>query len=120
MSTHKPLTHSPTPATPAATDPPGPSWWWWCHLLLLLSQVSKYPETLDTRRDLKLLKWVWDFKSMCDKLFESWKQQVSERGHQAVPLLGLSVLLGCLTRLTVLCLPGCWCGVLCCLVLLLV
>jgi hypothetical protein len=39
--------------------------------------VSKYPETLDTRRDLKLLKWVWDFKSLCDKLFESWKQQVT-------------------------------------------
>jgi len=39
-------------------------------------QVSKYPETSDTRRDLKLLKWVWDFKVMCDKLFESWKQQL--------------------------------------------
>lgn len=52
--------------------------------------MSKYPETLDTRRDLKLLKWVWDFKSMCDKLFESWKQQVSERGHRPVPLVCLS------------------------------
>lgn len=48
-------------------------------------KVSKYPETLDTRRDLKLLKWVWDFKSLCDKLFESWKQQVTN------PLLTLSL-----------------------------
>ena len=35
-------------------------------------QVSKYQETLDTRTELKLLKYVWDLKALVLGTFESW------------------------------------------------
>ena len=38
-------------------------------------QISKYPEMGETRRDLKLLKWIWDFKALVDKLYEGWRGQ---------------------------------------------
>lgn len=38
-------------------------------------QISKYPEMGETRRDLKLLKWIWDFKALVDKLYEGWRSQ---------------------------------------------
>jgi dynein heavy chain len=37
-------------------------------------QVSKYPETGDTRMEIKLLKYVWDMKSLVMSTFESWNE----------------------------------------------
>ena len=39
-------------------------------------QVSKYPETGDTRTELRLLKYVWDMKAMVLGTFESWNSQL--------------------------------------------
>eukprot|EP01041_Mallomonas_annulata_P000386 gene386-700_t len=39
-------------------------------------QVSKYPETGDTRTELKLLKYVWDMKAMVFFTFDSWNTQL--------------------------------------------
>jgi len=39
-------------------------------------QVSKYPETGDTRTELKLLKYVWDMKSLVLQTFDSWNSQL--------------------------------------------
>lgn len=38
-------------------------------------QISKYPEMGETRRDLKLLKWIWDFNALVEKLYEGWRSQ---------------------------------------------
>jgi len=35
-------------------------------------QVSKYQETVDTRNELKLLKYVWDIKALVLGTFDSW------------------------------------------------
>jgi dynein heavy chain len=35
-------------------------------------QVSKYPETGDTRTEIRLLKYVWDMKALILGTFESW------------------------------------------------
>jgi dynein heavy chain len=35
-------------------------------------QVSKYPETSDTRAEIKLLKYVWDLKALVLGTFDSW------------------------------------------------
>ena len=39
-------------------------------------QVSRYPETGDTRTELKLLKYVWDMKALVLTTFESWNSQL--------------------------------------------
>jgi dynein heavy chain len=39
-------------------------------------QVSKYPETSDTRAEIRLLKNVWDMKSLVLGTFESWNVQL--------------------------------------------
>jgi dynein heavy chain len=38
--------------------------------------VSKYPETVETRKELGLLKQLWDTKSMVASTFESWRQEL--------------------------------------------
>jgi hypothetical protein len=40
-------------------------------------QVSKYPETGDTRGELRLLKTVWDVKALVLFTHDSWNQQVA-------------------------------------------
>lgn len=39
-------------------------------------QVSKYPETNDTRTEIRLLKLVWDFKALVLGTFASWNSQL--------------------------------------------
>jgi hypothetical protein len=39
--------------------------------------VSKYPETGDTRGELRLLKTVWDVKALVLFTHDSWNQQVT-------------------------------------------
>jgi dynein heavy chain len=39
-------------------------------------QVSRYPETGDTRTELKLLKYVWDMKALVLGTYESWNPQL--------------------------------------------
>ncbi|CAM9107555.1 unnamed protein product [Discosporangium mesarthrocarpum] len=36
-------------------------------------QVSKYPETQDTRTELRLLKGLWDFKAIVDSSYVDWR-----------------------------------------------
>ncbi|CAM9279490.1 unnamed protein product [Choristocarpus tenellus] len=36
-------------------------------------QVSKYPETQDTRMELRILKGLWDFKAMVDSSYVDWR-----------------------------------------------
>jgi dynein heavy chain, axonemal len=45
-------------------------------LLCSVLQVSKYPETGDTRGELRLLKTVWDVKALVLFTHDSWNQQV--------------------------------------------
>jgi hypothetical protein len=40
-------------------------------------KVSKYPETGDTRGELRLLKTVWDVKALVLFTHDSWNQQVA-------------------------------------------
>ena len=39
-------------------------------------QVSKYPETNDTRTEIRLLKYVWDMKALVLGTFTSWNSQL--------------------------------------------
>lgn len=41
--------------------------------------MSRYPETADTRAELRLLKDVWDMKALNEASFDQWKTELWEK-----------------------------------------
>ena len=39
-------------------------------------RVTQYPECMDTRKEARLLKMLWDFKAMNAIVFEAWTTQL--------------------------------------------